>query len=756
MRTAVGLTLGVDRLNVSAAQAKGGGGGGGPGGFDQVRSNFLDTAFWNPNVVTDANGQAAVSVKLPDNLTTWRLDARGITADTLVGQGTVDIVATKDLLIQPSTPSFFVVGDQAQLSAEVNNNTANDIQATVTLTGTGVTLNSPVSQVVTVKAHDRATASWNVTAEDALAANLSFSVAGGGLQDSSKPTLGTPPDQLLPIYKYSVPGTTATAGTLDAADTRLESISLPRRFDVTQGSLDVQLDPSLAAGLTGALDYLKTDPYAGTEDIVSSFLPNVFTDRAYKHLGLSDPNLEANLASQVNTSLQRLYALQHVDGGWGWWNTDDSDAFISAYVLFGLVEAQKSGFTVNAAVISNTVGFLQNQLVQPASVTDDWKLNRQAFILYTLADAGHANTSATVQLFDARDRLDTYARAYLALTLHMIDPGDTTRVQTILSDINNAAIVSATGAHWEESYQDWWNMNTDTRSTAIVLEALVTLDPGNSLIPNVVRWLMVARQAQAWSTTQETTWSLIGLTDWMVTSNELKGQYDFSVALNGKALTSGTVTADNVRTSVSLHTAVADLFKDQANRLEITRGAGTGRLYYTAQLNVYQPVEDVRAVNRGITVARQYRLKTNDCGGAGQPDCAVVTGAKVGQDIQVQVSLIAPNDLYYVVLEDPLPAGAQAVDTNLLTTSAVGQPPTLNSADPVYYGWGWWWFSHTELRADKVVLFANVLPKGTYEYTYTLHASLPGAYKVMPTQARESYFPDVQGTGDGALFTISP
>jgi alpha-2-macroglobulin len=758
VRTSLGLTLGVDRLNVAADHAKGGGGGS-EGGFDQVRTNFLDTAFWNANVVTDDTGKATVSVKLPDNLTTWRLDARGLTAqDTLVGQGTVDIVATKDLLIQPTTPRFFVVGDQAQLGAEINNNTANDIQATVTLTGTGVSLDSPVSQVVTVKANDRVNVNWNVTALDAAAADLTFSVAGGGLQDASKPTVGTPPDQLLPIYKYSAPTTTSTAGQLDAAGSRLESVSLPRRFDATQGSLDVQLDPSLAAGLTGALNDLKANPYDDTEGIVSSFLPNVLTYQALKKLGQTSPGLETDLTNQVNTALQRLYALQHVDGGWGWWNSDDSDAYISAYTLFGLVKAQKAGFAVNASVITNAKSYLNDQLVQPTSVdtTENWRLNRQAFILLALAEAGQANTSAAVELFDAREQLDTYARAYLALALHVLDASDTTRTTTLLSDINNAAIVSATGAHWEEQTADWRNMNTDTRSTAIVLDALVTLDAGNSLIPNVVRWLMVARKATSWATSQETAWSLIGLTDWLAASGELKGNYDYSVTLNGKNLSAGTVKADNLQNPVQLHVAVADLLKDQANQLSISRGAGDGRLYYTANLNVYEPVGQVHAVNQGISVSRQYRLKTDACGGQDQPECKVITEAQAGQDIEVHVSLVAPNDLYYVTLEDPLPAGAEAVDTSLQTTSVVGQPPALDAADPLYYGWGWWWFSNTDLRDEKVVLFASFLPKGTYEYTYVMHASLPGTYQVIPTQARESYFPDVQGTGDGVVFKINP
>ncbi len=91
-----------------------------------VRSNFVDTPFWAGDVRTDASGKATVNVTLPDNLTTWRLDGRGITQDTYVGQSTTDLISTKPLLIRPATPRFFVVGDQAQLAAVVNNNTGAD------------------------------------------------------------------------------------------------------------------------------------------------------------------------------------------------------------------------------------------------------------------------------------------------------------------------------------------------------------------------------------------------------------------------------------------------------------------------------------------------------------------------------------------------------------------------------------------------------------------------------------------------------
>jgi len=755
VRTASGLTLSVDRVNVDVAESKGGGGGAADG-FNEVRSRFNDTAFWSATITTNANGEATVSVPLPDNLTTWRLDARGLTADTLVGQGTVDIVATKDLLIRPTVPRFFVVGDETELAAVINNNTANEIQATVTLDAkAGVTLTSDAAQAVTIPANGRVEVTWNAIVQDAPAADLTFMVQGGGLSDASKPTLAKPPEQLVPILKYSAPETVGTAGELLNEIPRLEAISLPRRFDVTQGNLRVEIAPSLAAATTPALEALKLPEYDSNEAIVSSFLPNVVSLRAFKKLGLADAALESELQGLVSEATQKLLARQNVDGGWGWWGTEASNPYLTAYVLFGLSQAKQNGFSVNEGAINSAVNYLQGQLVNPRAVQEgeEWSLNRQAFILYVLGDVGRPDISATVNLYEVRQRLDAYAQAYLALTLAQADTADP-RIGDLLTDLNNAAILSATGAHWEERQRDWWNLNTDTRSTAIVLMALARLDAQNQLNANVVRWLMTARKAQVWETSQETVWAIIALTDWMDVSGELKANYNYRISLNGNILFADQASAENLREEKSTEVAVAELFKDQANRLVFERGAGEGRLYYTAHLNIFLPVSEVRALNRGIIVGRTYSIVSDDCGNADQPACPAVTEAKAGDDIRVKVTLIAPNDLYYVALEDPIPAGTEPVDTSLLTTSIVGQPPELDPRDPFYYGWGWWWFSKTEIRDNKVVLFANYLPRGTYEYTYTLHASRPGVYQVIPTWARETYFPEVFGRGDGMVFTI--
>ena len=752
VQTATGLTLSVDRVNLAVSpQAKGGGGGGGE--FGVVRRQFPDTAYWNPSVRTDAQGQATVKVTLPDNLTTWRLSSWGVTADTLVGQSKVDVISSKDLLVRPVAPRFFVVGDQAELAAVINNNTDQPLDTAVALQADGLHLLGADRQQVAIPARATAKVTWPVTVDSVSQVTLRFGAKAGGLTDAVEIP--------VPVYRYSTPEVVATAGTLDADGQRLEGVGLPASYDPTQGELTVQIDPSLAAGTVEGLKYLEHYPYECTEQTVSRFLPNVVTYRAFKQLKLDRPDLETALPGLVGVGLQRLYNQQHYDGGWGWWTTDKSDPYLTAYVLLGMVEAKQAGFVVDDSVMTRAGDYLVDSLQLPMDIQEHWQANRQAFILYVLAEAERGDLGRTVALFDRRPVLDTFGKAYLAMALRLLEPDEPARVNTLLSDITSAAIVSATGAHWEESQVDYYAMNTDTRSTAIVVDALARLDPSSALAPNAVRWLMSARKQGYWETTQETAWSILGLTDWMVATGELQGAYTWQVAVNDQSLGQGSVTRANINETNQLQIAVGKLLADQANRVLIERtapegqAAGTGRLYYSLYLRYFKPAAEVMALNRGIIVSRQYSLES--CDDATQT-CRAIDQAKVDDVIRVRLTIIAPNDLHNVVVEDPFPAGAEGVDQSLKTTSVAGEQPELTRTDqrnPWSGEYGWWWFSHSEMRDEKAVLFAAYLPAGTYEYTYLIRASLPGKYAVIPTRAYEMYFPETFGRGDGGVFTIT-
>ncbi len=170
----------------------------------------------------------------------------------------------------------------------------------------------------------------------------------------------------------------------------------------------------------------------------------------------------------------------------------------------------------------------------------------------------------------------------------------------------------------------------------------------------------------------------------MAATGELKGDYDWSVTLNGQPLGSGTVTPETVDQVASLRADIKQLLIDQTNALVLGRTAagdqtGGGQMYYTAYLRTYVPVLDIQPVNRGFAVSREYRLA--DCGNPppapGQPEkeCPTIQSAKVGDVIQVKVTLVVPNSSYYVMVEDPLPAGTEPLDTSLRTTSQQVEGP---------------------------------------------------------------------------------
>jgi uncharacterized protein YfaS (alpha-2-macroglobulin family) len=667
----------------------------------------------------------------------------------LVGQASSDLLSTKTLLIRPVTPRFFVVGDEVTLGAVVNNNSKDDLSVDVSLQGEGLSFASdtPMTQKVSIPAGQSARVNWKATVQDVANIDLTFFANGGdNLTDASKPPLGQGEAKTLPVYRYEAPETVATGGLLREGGAVTEAISLPRNMDVTQGQLSVELDPSLAATTIQGLDYLENYPYQSSEATVSRFLPNIMTYRALARLGLDDATLKQQLDTNVNLALQRLYAQQKVDGGWGWYVQDASDPLTTAYALIGLSEAKAQGFTVDETVLTNARNFLRTTFITPGLNVETWRLNRQAFILYALARSGDPDVARTTTLYESRDRLAYYAKGFLALALHYANPNDTSRTDVLLSDLLNGASISATGAHWNEAESDYFNWNTNTRSTAIALETFVTLKPDSEIIPNIVRYLMVQRKADAWETTQETAWSVMALTDWMVVSGELKPNYSFEAQLNGKSLAQGTATSENVSTPTELTVQVSDLLKDQINHLVISRTDGAGVLYYSAHLTVNLPVPQIQALDRGMIVERRYTMAGSD-----RP----ITAAQVGDTVQVRLTVIAPNDLHYVVIEDPIPAGTNAVNPNLNTSQQVGTQPELNPQDPLSQGWGWWFFSNIEFRDQKVVLSSTYLPAGTYEYVYTIRAGLAGVYNVIPATGSEFYFPEVYGRSAGSTFTIT-
>ncbi|MEW6284665.1 MAG: Ig-like domain-containing protein [Chloroflexota bacterium] len=740
-----------------------GGGGGDEGSF--IREDFPDTAYWNPSLITNAEGRGQVTLTLPDSLTTWQVDVRGLTVDTKVGQAQTQIVSTKPLLIRPVTPRFLVSGDHVLMAAVVHNNTGNRLNVSVNLQSEGFVLDNPASATRTfeISPYAQARVEWWGVAGLAKEADLVFSVTTNGtpsLQDAARPVWGK-----LPILQYVSPQAFVTGGFLRGASAQQEVISLPRTFAPGPGSgLEVELSPSLAGSLLSALEAVEVPPYSvSAEATLSYLLPNVEVHRALNNAGLSDPELSQRIEKNLNASVSRILSLQNADGGWSWWGqaspqvegtAGGSEPYISAYVLFGLLRAQQVGASVNQEALTRAVTYLQKTQAEITATTSGADLDEAVFVQFALSQAGSTDPSRTDTLYAARDRMSPASRALLASILHTLNPADP-RVSELLNNLTAEAIRTASSAHWETPPQNTLRRGSPIYTTSVVMYVLAQLDPANQVLLEAVRYLNAHRNARGlWSAAHENAWAMIALNEAMVGIGDLRSDFSYSATLNGNPLTSGDVNGIQLE-PLKANVALEFLSPHSPNLLTIQREDGLGRLFYNVVLKVNRPVQDVQPLNAGMGIERVYCL-------AESKDCAPLTALKLAPDqpVTARLTLTLPHDAYYVMVEDHIPAGMEILNRNLKTSQlgadTTGVKVQFKDEDPFAEGWGWWLFNEPQIHDEGILFTADYLPAGSYVLTYTLIPVQAGEFQVLPAHAWQAFFPDVQGTSAGMLFKIEP
>jgi hypothetical protein len=756
----LGLETGLSLAAYTGRNASqpGGRGGGGDLAPTVIREEFPDTAYWNPALVTNSEGRGQVTMTLPDSLTTWQVDVRGLTVDTKVGQAETQIVATKPLLIRPVTPRFLVSGDHVLLAAIVNNNTSNELSADVSLQSEGFVLDEPdqATRHVTIPVRGRARVEWWGTAGAGDAADLVFSVVTTGtppLEDSARPVWG-----LLPIRKYTSPQAFVTGGVLREAASQQEVISLPRTFSPTGGGLEVELSPSLAGSLLSALKALEVpDCPMSAETTLSYMLPNLEVYRALNGAGLSDPELSERVTANVTGCVSRLLSLQNEDGGWGWWGKNEkSDPYISAYVFFGLLRAHEIGMSVDDDALQRAGTYLSELNPDVTNDSSGAELDEITFVQFVLAYANTFDEITIGNLYNMRDRISPASKALLAYIFKKANPADE-RVRDLISNLESSAILTASGAHWETPPENIRITGSSIYTTSLVVYVLAQLDSANQVVFNAVRYLAAHRNAVGlWSRGHENAWALMALNEAMIGFGDFNADFTFHATFNGGPLANGDVSGNQVLTPTTAQVPLEYLSPTQPNLLTIQRQEGLGRLYYRAVLNVNRPVEDVGPLDAGIRIDRVY--VASDC----QKNCPPLSTLELDADqpVTARLTLVLPHEAHYVMVEDFIPAGMEILNRSL-RTSQQGVESTevevqFDDSAPFAEGWGWWLFHEPQIHDDGILFTADSLPAGTYVLTYTLIPLQAGEYRVLPAHAWESFFPEVQGTSAGAIFEIKP
>ena len=719
-----------------------------------VRSDFQNTALWIGQLTTDEEGKASFELQLPDNATTWRARARAVTAGTQAGEGESELVVTQPLLVRPALPRFLRVGDSVTLRTLVRNGTDAAREVTVTITVEGVTLDGAAARSATLEPGDSAIFEWPARALEEGTATIRFrAVTGGGDRDAVEIS--------LPVHLNVTPETTATGGVVEEAPV-IEAVYLPDYVITDSGSLELSIQGSLVGALHEELKYFAPYPSGWWESNVrkaSRVIATIAVQRTQAD-GLDEAQVR-----QLNADLAVLVREQQYDGGWGWCKNCSTNLWITGWVLVALGEARDAGHVVPDRALTNTWQLIRSHLNRETDVERPADPNQHAFLLYALASAsehvqdareltGEQAFAMRVIVNDHRAGLTSWGRAYLLLGLiatgHEADHED---ARILLNDLTATTIASANGNHWEDKRIAGSMHNSSVRPTALVLRALAEAAPNHPLIEETARWLAIARSSQRWKTNVERAQGMASLGAYAELTGETLGVYDYSVLVNTSRVLAGDFDVPAGDYLDGTEIALAELPLGEVSRVQFEREADSpGRMYYGLNLRYVTPARDIEALNRGFAVSHRYSLLD-------EPDKAIA-GASIGDVVRVTITVVAPADRVFAKVEDLLPAGLEPIDPQLNTVS-----PGLRErlwADrwearrraAASYRWYYNPWDQVDLRDDRLVLRADLLPQGVHEYVYYARATTPGDFFVAPAHAEEVFFPEVFGRSDSGRFSV--
>jgi uncharacterized protein YfaS (alpha-2-macroglobulin family) len=672
-----------------------------------LRSRFVATAVWVPGAVTDASGIATVKFAAPDNLTAFRLMAVAADKGYRFGSGDKRFTVSKPLQLLTSLPRFLSVGDEATAGVVVHNETGAAGTATVKVSADGVSINGPTEQTIQLGKGARVPVLFGMSAAAPGEATLKFTVSMGKERDGL--------EVKLPVQHPSaiVTDHRANASTKDAAKI---AVSIPP--DAIPGTAEVMIsvDPDGLSGIEEGLSDLVEYPYGCLEQTTSKVIPMLAVRDLAESLqldGLSGDRLDGF----VKDGLAKIGRHQTPYGGFSLWPGGEPSAYYTAYALWGLYLAKQAGYKVDKTRIEEGLEYLRNDGANP-DTSHEWydesgNLGSQAFALYVRTMLGDKGAATGATALATNPKLPVYGKAYVARTLAASLGVKDPAVQKLLGELTALADKAArTETLIGEASKYAWYMSSNLRTTAMVLGALVDLDPKNAAIRGLVRAIMKNRHHKRYVSTQENLYTLLALSGYAKT--QAGNTPAVTVNLAGTDVITGTLSGKG-----RLRVARVPLAAN--GEVAITP---TGEVTYNVDLRYRKkPAALQPEATGGLALTREYLDE------AGKPK----TTFTVGDIVVVRVTTSMSSSYADVMLSDPIPAGFEALNARLVTVGAA----TKQSED---------WGTYREMKDDRVNFTSEWWWRGRDTYEYSMRATTAGKFARPPTSFEQMYEPENHAT----------
>ena len=764
---------------------------GGDGGLK--RADFRTTAFFEAGRKTDKAGKAHFSFKLPDNLTTFRIMAVAAGSGDHFGSGESKITTYRTLMARPALPRVIRVGDALEASVIISSKATEGkapsgatMKVDVSLDVKGLTLSGPKTRSVMMPRGGQTEVRFPVKAMAPGEAVLTFEARSG--TDVDKVEMKRAVD--LPVHVESSVVYGETTG--DAA-VALGDLSAMRP---DYGGLEVRVSSSALVGLGMTMDRLTDYPYGCTEQLTSRMIPLVAMLDLSKD---TNARLPSDVNAAIDAGMDAIIKRQNSDGGFGFWDKAPSEPWLSAYALVALAGAAEKKRFIPKDILEQGRSYLNFSLAnatrrlaqvqadkdkesdkdldtkpdaggRSAAEEAEKKEKEEAgkvidyasatFIADTLATLGWPNPGALNVLYDARAGQRLSAQAAL---LHAMAKSDMNakQLETLKTEIESRLRVGPNGIDIDEGNDDRYSamLESHARTLAMVLRSLLAVNPKHAYGGRIARQLLSLRQKNgAWRTTQEDGWALLALADYRKLQESGAPAFETRTLLGGTELLESKFPMGNLREDKIFVSAEALAKRGSPLAFEMSGG---GRLFYAAELKYATSALPTRARDDGLFVTKYVRGVAPAGVTAALSSIPKRTADSVtaGELVIVDLLFESAEPRERVVLDDPLPAGLEALDYDLDTTSKANRDAAAKEVDPKLKWLGTTFRAATsrrEVRDDRVVTYFDKIEPGMYRVTYLARATSIGSFVVPPTRIEAMYAPEVHGSTAASTLTVRP
>lgn len=651
--------------------------------------------LWKSNIITGKNGRATAEFTIPQFSGSLRIMAVAIGGPDF-GNSEKDLKVVEPLMIKPNLPRVLSTNDELIVPVSVFNSTGKDSDVTISLeTSEGFVFNSDKSFVINIKNNKEGLVNFKLKAPATpQKATITIKAQGAEYATDSETELAVRP----PVPFITLIG----SGSIKAPGT--QAIAIPGNWLKNTGNMSLVVTSLPALQFAGGLKYLVRYPYGCIEQTTSCTFPLLYLKDI---AALVDPKKfnPAQIDSYVDAGIRRVLAMQTYSGGFSFWpGYKDTYDWGSIYAADFLVEAEKAGYAVPNFAKNSALDYCEKIL---SGKEEDYEL--KAYSCYVLSKAGRLKASWIRRLQEVKDRLPEYSRFHLAASLFAL--GDKKAVQEIMgAGMPDTKIERETGD----------TLNSYTKANAIALSVYMDIEPGNPIVPILVKRLQGSMKNGNWETTQDNAMALLALGKYASYVKHQDPSYSGTVSVDGKIIAE----FDNQKDLTMENQLLAG--KDAQISMQ-----GTGTAYYYWVSEGVPASEKIEEKSNGISVKRSFFSRD------GKP--LNMARLKQGDVIIVDITFNSMAAYMNVVVEDLLPACFEIENPRIATSETV----EWIKKDMIEPG-------HVDMRDDRLLLFTDLDVKNNLHYRYVVRAVTKGKFILPAINASCMYDPSIMSvSGQG-------